>query len=40
VFPHEYRRALDAGESVGHAVDLSLPPGMGQPAEAMQPAGD
>ena len=40
VFPHEYRRALDAGESVGHAVDLSLPPGMSQPAEALQPAGD
>jgi glutamate synthase domain-containing protein 2/glutamate synthase domain-containing protein 1/glutamate synthase domain-containing protein 3 len=40
VFPHEYRRALDAGESVGHAVDLTLPPGMGRAAEAMQPAGD
>jgi glutamate synthase domain-containing protein 3 len=40
VFPHEYRRALAAGESVGHAVDLSLPAGVTQPAVAMQPAGD
>ncbi len=40
VFPHEYRRALGAGESVGHAVDLSLPPGVSQPAAALQPAGD
>ena len=39
VFPHEYRRAMAAGESVGHAVDLTVPPGMGRPAE-MQPAGD
>jgi len=40
VFPHEYRRALGAGESVGHAVDLFLPPGVGMPAPALQPAGD
>jgi glutamate synthase domain-containing protein 3 len=40
VFPHEYRRALGAGESVGHAVDLFLPPGVSQPALAMRPAGD
>ncbi len=38
VFPHEYRRALAAGEKVGHAVDLSLPPGFSQPAVG-QPAG-
>ena len=40
VFPHEYRRALGAGESVGHAVNLSMPPGMSQPAPVLQPAGD
>jgi glutamate synthase (NADPH) large chain len=27
VFPHEYRRALKAGEKVGHATELSLPAG-------------
>jgi glutamate synthase (NADPH) large chain len=27
VFPHEYRRALNAGEKVGHATEMSLPAG-------------
>jgi glutamate synthase domain-containing protein 2/glutamate synthase domain-containing protein 1/glutamate synthase domain-containing protein 3 len=40
VFPREYRRALAAGESVGHAVDFSLLP-VNQPAAAvLQPSGD
>ncbi|MGD0496832.1 MAG: glutamate synthase large subunit [Bryobacteraceae bacterium] len=40
VFPHEYRRALDAGEKVGHTVDLSLPLGAVARAFAAQPVGD
>ncbi|HUP05084.1 MAG TPA: glutamate synthase large subunit [Bryobacteraceae bacterium] len=40
IFPHEYRRALNAGENVGHAVDFSrLPSSQPLPA-ALQPFGD
>jgi glutamate synthase domain-containing protein 3 len=38
VFPHEYRRALAAGEKVGHAIDLSIPGA--PPVAAAQAAGD
>jgi glutamate synthase domain-containing protein 3 len=39
VFPHEYRRALANGESVGHTIDLSLPPTVTEP-DAVQVSGD
>ena len=38
IFPHEYRRALAAGEKVGHAIDLTIP--AAPPAVAAQVAGD
>jgi len=38
IFPQEYRRALAAGEKVGHALDLSIP--TAPSAAAAQAAGD
>jgi glutamate synthase domain-containing protein 3 len=40
VFPHEYRRALDAGEKVGHLMDFTLPVKVDPRVLAAQPVGD
>ncbi len=40
VYPHEYRRALAAGENVAHAVDLTVPAGVQPRPLAMEAAGD
>jgi glutamate synthase domain-containing protein 2/glutamate synthase domain-containing protein 3 len=39
IFPHEYRRALAAGEKVGHAVSFPSPVHAAEPA-ALQASGD
>jgi glutamate synthase domain-containing protein 3 len=41
IFPHEYRRALAAGEKVGHAVSFPSPVLAGAaPAAILQVSGD
>jgi glutamate synthase domain-containing protein 3 len=40
VYPHEYRRALAAGEKVGHAVSFPSPVHMAEAPVALQASGD